>query len=110
MKQRTPEWHAVRFVLLAGLATLFLATGTAHANWLCEGEGDVEILIEKLATDVEQVTITAYTRRYNKAGDEVGPRGSVIHRPGDTLKWGKHHPYLNGKRCRWKKVDEETSP
>jgi hypothetical protein len=90
------------------VAALFLATGAAHATWLCEG--DIEIGIEKLATDLEQVTITAYTRRYNKAGDEVGRRGSVIHRPGDTLKWGKQDPYFNGKRCRWMKKDEETSP
>src|SRR5262249_27426509 len=50
----------------------------------------------------------AYTRRYNKTGDEVGPRGSVIHRPGDTLKWarGSAQKWSNmadfNKRRRWR--------
>jgi hypothetical protein len=103
-------------LLLTGIAVLLLATGAAHAQWSCtvgprrgceQCSDDVGIEIHKLATDVEEISITGYTRRYNKAGDEVGPRGSVITRNGATLKWDKHGPWFNGKRCRLIKKEED---
>jgi len=102
-------------LLLAGVAALsVLSVSAAHATWECKG-GEIQIAIEKLATDLEQVTITATTRRYNtpenlKAGigpTEIGPRGSIIHRPGDTLRWGKSGPWFNGKPCRLAPVEKE---
>jgi hypothetical protein len=76
----------IKKLLLAGVAALFLATGTAHADWQC---GEVDVKVKKLTSDhLASVEFTGFFR-------------DLLIKEGFKFQFTKNGgAKLNGKRCR----------
>src|SRR5262249_5842978 len=90
-----PETTMTRF-FIAGIATLFLATGSAQAgynNWKCGDNVTLQTAVEKInPPNALPVTYGFYIE-----GLRVPKVRVTIDRDGQ--------PHLNGKRCIWKEAE-----